>query len=173
MHIKRGGHKLRKEEFLNEDVGALLVDRSMTVSLAESCTGGQVMKHLSDVPGSSRYLAGGVVAYSNDLKINLLGVPRAVIERHGAVSEPTARLMAEGVKKVTGTSLGVGITGIAGPGGGTAEKPTGLVYIALAGAAQTLCQRFVFPGPRAKVRDGATSASLNMLRQYLLGFMSN
>ncbi len=169
MHIKRGGHKLhREEESLNETVGVMLVDRGMTVSLAESCTGGQVMKYLSDVPGSSRYLAGGIVSYSNDLKINLLGIPRAIIDQYGAVSEQTARLMAEGIKNITGTYLGVGITGIAGPGGGTEEKPTGLVYIAVAGETKTNCQRYIFPGQRGEVRSSATSAALDMLRQYLL-----
>ncbi len=157
------------QDLLNETVGALLVDRGMTVSLAESCTGGQVMKCLSDVPGSSRYLAGGVVSYSNDLKIKMLGIPGAIIDQYGAVSEQTARLMAEGIKNVTGTSLGVGITGIAGPGGGTEEKPTGLVYIAVAGETKTNCQRCIFHGQRAKVRSSATSAALDMLRQYILG----
>ncbi len=157
-----------KEEVLNETVGALLLERGMNVSLAESCTGGQVMKCLSDVPGSSRYLAGGVVSYSNDLKINLLGVSRDIIEQYGAVSEQTARLMAEGVKKITGTSLGVGITGIAGPDGGTEQKPIGLVYIAVAGEVKTICQRNVFRGQRSEVRSRATSKALEMLRQYLL-----
>lgn len=157
-----------KEEVLNETVGVLLIERGMTVSLAESCTGGQVMKCLSDVPGSSRYLAGGVVSYSNDLKINLLGVPRDIIEQYGAVSEQTARLMAEGVKKLTGTSLGVGITGIAGPDGGTEQKPNGLVYIAVAGEAETICQKNVFRGQRSEVRSSATSKALEMIRQYLL-----
>ncbi|AGL01328.1 CinA family protein [Desulfoscipio gibsoniae] len=156
------------EESLKETVGVMLVERGLTVSLAESCTGGQVMKYLSDVPGSSRYLAGGVVAYSNELKVNLLGVSRVIIDRHGAVSEPTARLMAEGVQNVTGTSLGVGITGIAGPGGGTEEKPVGLVYIAVAGENKTVCQRYVFSGQRIEVRSSATSAALQMLCQYLM-----
>ncbi len=158
----------RKEESLNETVGVLLVGQGMTVSFAESCTGGQVMKYLSDVPGSSRYLAGGVVSYSNELKINLLGIPRAIIDKYGAVSEQTARLMAEGIRDVTCTTLGVGITGIAGPGGGTEEKPVGLVYIAVAGKAKTNCQRYIFPGWREEVRSSATSSALNMLRQYLL-----
>lgn len=154
---------------LIETVGSMLVDRGMTVSLAESCTGGLVMKCLSEVPGSSRYLAGGVVAYSNDLKINMLGVPREIIQRHGAVSEQTARLMAEGVKNVTGTSVGIGITGIAGPGGGTLEKPRGLVYIALAAADQTVCQRYIFSGDRNNVRDKATGTALYILWQYVSG----
>jgi len=157
-----------KDEPLNEIVGALLVERDVMVSLAESCTGGQVMKYLSDVPGSSCYFAGGVVSYSNDLKINLLGIPRALIEQYGAVSEQTARLMAEGIKNVTGTAVGIGITGIAGPGGGTEEKPIGLVYIAVAGETKTNSQRYVFPGQRTEVRTSATRAALNMLWQYLL-----
>ncbi|WP_347490907.1 CinA family protein [Desulfoscipio sp. XC116] len=156
----------RRETPIKELVGALLVDRGLTVSLAESCTGGQVMKHLSDIPGSSRYLAGGVVAYCNELKIQLLGVPRSIIDRHGAVSEQTARSMAEGVKKVAGTSLGLGITGIAGPDGGTDEKPVGLVYIAVAGGNKTVCQRYLFTGRRSEVRSSATDAALHMLWQF-------
>ncbi|MBF7083044.1 competence/damage-inducible protein A [Desulfallas sp. Bu1-1] len=159
----------RDNEVLEEVVGRLLVERGMTVSLAESCTGGQVMKRLSDIAGSSRYLLGGVVAYSNEVKISLLGVPRETINRYGAVSEQTARSMAEGVRKLTGSSLGIGITGIAGPDGGTPEKPVGLVYIALADKDNVFCRGYRFPGQRRGVRSGAANASLNMLRRYVLG----
>lgn len=156
------------DEVLKEIVGALMIEQGKTISLAESCTGGQIMKILSDVPGSSRYLVGGVVAYSNEVKINLLGVPREIIDRYGAVSEQTARLMATGIRKITGSSLGIGITGIAGPGGGTLEKPLGLLFIALADKEKTICRVYHFSGQRAGVRSGATNASLKMLRLFLL-----
>jgi len=155
------------DEELKEIVGVLLADRGMTVSLAESCTGGYIMKLLTDVAGSSRYLAGGVVAYSNEIKTSQLGVPRETIDRYGAVSEQTARLMAEGVRRAVGSTLGIGVTGIAGPDGGTPEKPVGLVYIALAGREKTVCRGYRFPGQRAGVRAGAANAALHMLRQYL------
>lgn len=159
----------KDKEDLKEIVGALLADRGITISMAESCTGGQIMKQLTDIPGSSRYLLGGVVAYSNEIKINMLGVPREIIERYGAVSEQTARLMAEGVRKVTGSSIGVGVTGIAGPEGGTSVKPVGLVYIGLAGLDKTVCCGYRFPGQRVGVRFGATNATLSMIRQLLAG----
>lgn len=154
-------------ELLEAKVGRLLVECGMTVSLAESCTGGQVMKRLSDIAGSSRYLLGGVVAYSNEVKINVLGVPRQIIDRYGAVSEQTARSMAGAVRELTGSSLGIGITGIAGPDGGTPEKPVGLVYIALAGNDKVICREYHFPGQRQEVRLGAGNASLSMLYGYL------
>lgn len=157
----------RGDEELKEIVGALLANRGMTVSLAESCTGGHIMKLLTDVAGSSRYLVGGVVAYSNEIKTNLLSVPRETIDRYGAVSEQTARLMAEGVRRVVGSTLGIGVTGIAGPDGGTPEKPVGLVYIALADQEKTVCRGHCFPGQREGVRAGAANAALHMLRQYL------
>jgi len=156
------------DEMLEQMVGRLLASRRLTVSVAESCTGGLVAKRLTDVPGSSRYFLGGVVAYSNEVKIKQLGVPREVIARFGAVSDETARLMAEGIRRVTGSALGLGITGIAGPGGGTPEKPVGLVYIALAGDRHTNCRQYRFPGQRDGVRSGAANASLNMLRQFIL-----
>lgn len=159
----------RDEELLEETVGMLLAARGLTVSAAESCTGGQVMKRLTDVAGSSRYFVGGVVSYSNELKINLLGVPAEVLERHGAVSEQTAGEMAGGVRRVTGSAIGIGITGIAGPEGGSPEKPVGLVYIALDDGEKTFCHRHIFPGPRTGVRAGAVNCALNMLRRYLMG----
>jgi len=159
-----------RQEVLSEKLGAALVRRDLTVALAESCTGGMVMKYLSDVPGSSRYLLGGVVSYSDALKINLLGVPGEIIREYGAVSEPTARLMAAGVRKITGAALGLGVTGIAGPGGATETKPVGLVYIAVAGAESVLCREFIFSGRRAEVRADAAYAALDMIWQYAITF---
>jgi len=159
------------DELLNETVGALLLERGLTISAAESCTGGQVMKLLTDVPGSSRYFLGGIVSYSNELKTDLLGVPGEVIATYGAVSEQTAIAMAEGICRVTGSSLGLGITGIAGPEGETSEKPVGLVFIALAAGDKMFCKRHIFPGQRTGVRVGATNTALNMVRRFLLGLL--
>lgn len=162
----------RDDELLEETVGLLLLERNMTVSAAESCTGGQIMKRLTEVAGSSRYFVGGIVSYSNELKINLLGVSGKLLACYGAVSEQTAGAMAEGVCRVTGSSIGVGVTGIAGPEGGTPEKPVGLVYIALASGDKVFCQRHIFPGQRTGIRAGATNAALNMIRRFLLGRLS-
>ncbi|SFG48584.1 nicotinamide-nucleotide amidase [Desulfotomaculum arcticum] len=156
-------------EVLEDMVGKLLLAKGMTVTLAESCTGGLVMKRLSDIPGSSEYFLGGIVSYSNEIKIDLLGVAKEIIAEFGAVSEQTARSMASGIKKLTDSSIGVGITGIAGPGGGTPQKPVGLVYIALAAANQVRCEKFNFTGDRNRVRLEAADAALNMIRQYMLG----
>lgn len=156
-----------KCDVVEETVGRLLVSADMKIALAESCTGGLVMQRLSDIPGSSRYLLGGVVAYSNEVKEKVLGVPGEIIQKHGAVSEQTAGLMALGVRKLTGASLGLGITGIAGPGGGTMDKPVGTVYIALASREQVLCRRFLFSGERQVIRQDAATAGLVMILHHL------
>lgn len=155
-------------ELLEDIVGKMLLVKGMTVTLAESCTGGLVMKRLSDIPGSSEYFLGGIVSYSNEIKMNLLGVPNEIIKEFGAVSEQTAKAMAGGIKKLADSSIGIGITGIAGPGGGTFQKPVGLVYIALAAANQVRCQKLNFTGDRNEIRLNAANAALNMIRQYIL-----
>ena len=129
---------------MEEIVGQLLLDRQLTISAAESCTGGLMMSRLTDIPGSSAYVLGGVVAYSNALKIELANVAAALIEAHGAVSEPVAAALAEGVRARTGSSIGVGITGIAGPSGGTPQKPVGTVAIAVASDARGRHRRACF-----------------------------
>ncbi|SHE57181.1 competence/damage-inducible protein cinA [Desulfofundulus australicus DSM 11792] len=156
------------DEVLEEVVGKLLVKKGLTCALAESCTGGLVAARLTSIPGSSAYFWGSVVAYDNRVKEKVLGVPAGVLETHGAVSRPTAIAMAEGVRNLMGTHLGLSITGIAGPGGGTPVKPVGLTYIALATAEGTTCQEFHFPGHRQAVRQGAANAALNMIRLHLL-----
>ena len=123
---------------------------------------------LTIVPGSSSYFCGGVVSYSNDLKSALVGVPKELIDANGAVSAEVALAMAHGIRRQTGTALGVGITGIAGPGGGTAEKPVGLVYIAVAGENQQNERAFRFPGDRDRIRHQATQAALDMVRRCFL-----
>ena len=150
-------------------LGRVLAERDWRVATAESCTAGWVMKVLTDVPGSSTYVEQGVVCYSNQSKIDLLGVPPSLIEQHGAVSEPVASAMAEGVRLRAGTDIGVGITGIAGPDGGTPEKPVGMVAIAVIVSTSSQVRTFQFIGGREQVKFQATQAAMNMLRLMLLG----
>jgi nicotinamide-nucleotide amidase len=153
---------------MEEVVGALLRDRGLTISAAESCTGGVLLSRLTDVPGSSSYVIGGAVAYSNAAKTALADVPSALIEAHGAVSEPVAVALADGIRAGTGSSLALGITGIAGPGGGTPLKPVGTVVIALTGQDIAAHVRtFSFFGGRAQVKFQATQAALDMVRRHL------
>jgi nicotinamide-nucleotide amidase len=154
---------------LPEVVAALLRERGLRLALAESCTGGLLAARLSEVPGASHFLERGYVTYSNDSKRELLDVDREALEEAGAVSEPVARAMAEGVRRKARVEVGVGITGIAGPDGGTPEKPVGLVFIAVDGAAGSRVRRAHFPGDRERVRFQATQAALEMLRRGLLG----
>lgn len=150
-------------------VGALLMERELTLAVAESCTGGLLSARLTDVPGASRFLDRAFVTYSNRSKVDELGVDPTVLERAGAVSEDVAAAMAAGVRRVAGTRVGIGITGIAGPDGGSRDKPVGLVYIAIDGAAGTRVHQALFPGGRARVRFQATQIALEMLRRGLLG----
>jgi nicotinamide-nucleotide amidase len=152
-------------ESLEEVVGMYLVMKQKTVAVAESCTGGLVAERLTRVPGSSNFFLGGVVAYSNDLKTRLVGVPAELIAVEGAVSKPVAQALAEGVRRRTGASIGVSISGVAGPGGGTVEKPVGLVFIALSDDRSTEVRRFQFPGDRERVRTWASVAALEMIRR--------
>ena len=152
-------------ESLEEVVGMYLVMKQKTVALAESCTGGLVAERLTRVAGSSIFFLGGVVCYSNDLKTRLAGVPAEMIATHGAVSKPVAQALAEGIRRRTGAGMGVGVTGIAGPGGGTPEKPVGLVFIALADERSTEVRQFQFPGDRERIRTWASVAALEMIRR--------
>ncbi len=154
-------------------VGNLLRSRGWWVALAESCTGGLATSRLTDVPGSSDYVERSVVAYSNRAKVELLDVPEALIKEHGAVSEPVALAMAAGIRRRTGVQVGIGITGIAGPGGGTEQKPVGTVCIAVAGASaagaeSSRVRTFKFPGGREMVKAMSTNWAIDMLRRYLL-----
>ena len=154
---------------LPEVVGALLARRGFRAAVGESCTGGLVMARLVDVPGSSAYLDAGVVAYSNAVKQAVLGVAPAVLEAHGAVSEAVALAMAEGARRVGGADLGVGVTGVAGPGGGTEAKPVGTVCIAVVGPGTAEAATTVrLPGDRAMVRGQAARIALDLLRRALL-----
>jgi len=157
----------RNNETLEEVVGRSLKLRGYTLATAESCTGGLLAGRITDVPGSSEYFLEGVVSYSYEAKIDLLGVPKKMIETHGAVSEQVAGAMAAGIRKRAGSTLGIGVTGVAGPGGGSPEKPVGLVYIALADDSQTTTRKFIFPGDRQFIRTLSVNAALDMIRRRI------
>ena len=158
----------KDQETLEEIVGHLLRTHGYTLSVAESCTGGLVAHRLTQVPGSSDYFERGIVAYSNQAKMALLGVPVSLLEKYGAVSAPVAEKMAEGVRMSSQTTLGLSITGIAGPGGGSEEKPVGTVFIALAGPGQTVSRKFQFEGDRKRVKVGSAYTAIDWVRRYCL-----
>ncbi len=157
---------------LNEVVVGLLRERALRLTLAESCTGGSLAACLTEVPGSSACFGRGYVTYSNESKLELLGVEPTLIESEGAVSESVARSMAAGAIARAPADIGLGITGVAGPDGGTAQKPVGLVYVALEGAAGSRVRRLQLPGDRGQIRRRATQAALEMLRRGLLALES-
>jgi PncC family amidohydrolase len=145
---------------LAERLQGICLGRGLTVALAESCTGGQVAATITEVPGSSGYFLGGVVSYANAAKATLLDVPEAALAAHGAVSAQVAKAMAEGARSRFGAALAASITGIAGPDGGSAEKPVGLTYVGLAGPAGVDVRRLQLAGDRAAIRALATEAAL-------------
>ena len=149
-------------------VGEMLASRAQRIALAESCTGGLLTSRLTDIPGSSQYVMQAVVVYSNDAKTSLLGVSPALIAAHGAVSEPVAIAMADGVRRRAAVEIGVGVTGIAGPGGGSPDKPVGTVAIATSTGAGTQSRMFRFHGERDQVKFQASQAALDMVRRMLL-----
>jgi PncC family amidohydrolase len=152
---------------IEEAIGRMLVSRELRVALAESCTGGLIGHRLTQVSGSSAFFLGGVVAYSNAAKQRLLGVDGATLEREGAVSEAVAEAMARGARRVFDADVALGVTGIAGPSGGTAGKPVGLVYIALADRNVVDARRYVFEGQRTEIKEAAASAALDRLVGFL------
>ena len=157
------------QDTLEGIVAGLLTDKKLTIAVAESCTGGLVTDRLTDVPGSSAFLERGVIAYSNDCKADLLGVPEDVLKKFGAVSEKTAVSMAEGVRRLGKCNLGISTTGIAGPAGGTTEKPVGTVFIALANGTTTFCRHHNFRWDRRRNKTMMSQAALIMLKRYLTG----
>jgi nicotinamide-nucleotide amidase len=157
-----------KGEALEEVVARVLTENRATVAVAESCTGGMLAERLTKIPGSSSYFLGGVVCYSNELKSSLVGVPQSLIEAKGAVSSEVALALADGIRKRTGATLGVGVTGVAGPGGGTAEKPVGLVHIGLADEHGPRERAYRFPGDRERIRQFASQSALDAVRRYYL-----
>lgn len=154
-------------ETIEKAVGDRLRDRGLKIAVAESCTGGGVCSRLTSISGSSDYFERGIVAYSNDAKVELLNVPREIIKKHGAVSHETAAEMAKGVLRISRADIGLATTGVAGPTGGTREKPVGAVFIGLAASGKVRTQRFNFAGNRAKITALTAETALNWLKMYL------
>jgi nicotinamide-nucleotide amidase len=155
------------DEDMEDIVGRQLLQRQLTIACAESCTGGLLTSRLTDVPGSSAYVKGAIVSYTNEMKHRELGVSEEVLASQGAVCEAVAAAMAEGVALKTGADIGVGVTGIAGPGGASDEKPVGLVYIAVAGREGTIVKKNIFTGRRKQIKYKTTQTALDMVRHYI------
>ena len=156
------------DDTLEEVVGKMLLDKKATLSTAESCTGGLIAHKITTIPGSSQYFKGSVVAYANEIKENVLKVNSADLEKYGAVSETVVLQMAENVRKIYNTDYALSVSGIAGPDGGTAEKPVGTVWIALATADKVVAKKFLFGGERVRNIDWSYQTALNMLRLELI-----
>ena len=154
---------------LEKKIGNILQERSLTLGLAESCTGGLLANRITDVPGSSAYFMAGLVTYSNEAKSKFLLVPDKIIARHGAVSNIVAQRMAKGIRAAAGVDIGLSITGIAGPVGGSPEKPVGTVFVALATKKEIFARKFLFSGNRREVRKRSSEEALTMLLDYLEG----
>lgn len=152
---------------LEFEVARLMTERGWTVACGESCTGGLLMHRFTNIPGSSAFFVGGVVAYSNSVKHSVLGVQENTLNVFGAVSEQVAAAMARGVRALVGAKIGVGITGIAGPDGGTADKPVGLTYISLVTADLSMTKRFIWTGERIPNKEASAEAALQMLLDFI------
>jgi nicotinamide-nucleotide amidase len=152
---------------IDDLVAGLLTEQGLTIATAESCTAGLLAGRLTERAGSSEWVRGGVVVYSNDAKHDLAGVPTELIERHGAVSEEVAAALADGARHRLGADVGVGITGIAGPGGGTAEKPVGLVHLCVSGPGGRIHRAPVLSGDRSQVRARSVAVALHLVRELL------
>ncbi len=170
LYRRFGSHIYTDEEAvtLEEAIAALLKERSLTISTAESCTGGLLSGRLVNVPGISEYFKEGYITYSNEAKEKLLHVSHRTLQNFGAVSPETAKEMAEGCRKAAGSDIGVGITGVAGPDGGTKDKPVGLVYIGCCCMGNTYVKEFRFRGNRSRVRESSVAQALNLLRSAIL-----
>lgn len=155
------------DDKMEEIVGRDISEHGFTVATAESCTGGLVASRLTDVAGSSEYVKGGIISYTDEIKAKTLGVPTEILFKFGAVSEPTARAMAEGARLALDADVAVSTTGLAGPGGGTEETPVGTVFIAVAGAKGTVAEKHKFTGTREQVKFRASQAALALLREYI------
>ncbi len=152
---------------MDSEISTLLKENNFTICCAESCTGGLLTSRLTDVAGSSAYLKGSLVAYANEVKISMLNVDAATIEKFGAVSEQTAREMAANVRKIFDTTIGVSITGIAGPTGATNDKPVGLVFVAVSGPNGDTVEKFNFNGSRIEIKQKTVEAALVLIQLYL------
>lgn len=167
--LSRSGTRGRSKRPLEQEVGDLLSQRGWTLAVAESCTGGLLGHRITNVSGSSAYFEGGVLSYSNESKELILGVPRETLVQHGAVSGETALAMARGARRLLGTDIAVSITGIAGPTGGTPDKPVGLVYIALAAEDAELLEEHVWSGDRTANKEQSAEAALELILKHLTG----
>jgi PncC family amidohydrolase len=154
-----------KHRTVDAGIGKLLLRKGLTLSVCESCTGGMLASSITGIPGSSRYFIGGIIAYSDDIKRMVVGVRAATLKRFGAVSKEVAQEMARGARYLMASDLCIAITGIAGPGGGTVQKPVGLVYIAVAVKKRVTVRRFFFKGGRHKIRKAAVNEALNLLNK--------
>jgi nicotinamide-nucleotide amidase len=159
----------KNEDTLEGVIGCLLTMKEIKVAVAESCTGGLIMDRLTGVPGSSHYFFGGIVAYSDEIKTKYLKVSKKTLSKYGAVSRETALAMAEGIRELAQTDLGLSVTGIAGPSGVTEEKPVGLVYFGLSGSREPLWEKHHYLGDRRMIKEQSAVGALNLLRQNLLG----
>ncbi len=153
-------------------VGRLLTAQKQTLTVAESCTGGLITHRLTNVPGSSVYVIASVIAYAYQAKVAALGVSWDTLNHHGAVSEQTVTEMARGAREKFSSTLGLAVTGIAGPGGGTSEKPVGLTYIGLASANDLIIEKHVWKGDRIQNKELTAEAALELLHRYLMEFKS-
>lgn len=160
-------NKSMKNRTPEEKIATILTRKKQTLSLAESCTGGLTASRMTDMAGSSRFFFGGLVAYSNKLKTNSLGVPSSVIRKEGAVSREVAKAMAEGAKRVFSSSVAASITGIAGPEGGSAKKPVGLAYISVASNAGTKVRKVLFKGNRRELKEKFSNALLKLIEKNI------
>ena len=154
---------------IEKRIGKMLKERELKIAVAESCTGGLISSRITDISGASDYFEAGITTYSNESKIRLLNIPEDIVDRYGAVSEETAKSMAEGVKKTVHADIGVSVTGIAGPTGGTEGKPVGTVFIGLATKQATYVRKFFFDGNRLEIRRKTSDAALMLVAEYLEG----
>jgi len=157
-----------KEKLLEEEIGDLLRRHKLKIGVAESATGGLISHKITNIPGSSGYFEGSIISYSNKAKTNLLNVKESTLRNYGAVSSETSKEMAQGVKREMEVDIGLASTGIAGPGGGTSEKPVGLVYVGLAIKGVLISKKFIFHGNRDENKKTFSDAALSTLKEYLL-----
>jgi nicotinamide-nucleotide amidase len=157
---------------IEEEIGKILTKRGLKIATAESCSGGLIAHRITNIPGASNYFQAGFITYSNESKESLLSIPRNIIEDHGAVSAEVAKLMAERVKGVAGVDIGLAVTGIAGPTGGSPEKPVGTVFIGLSGEEGVFVRKFLFDGGRLEVKTQTAHEALLFLMRYLKGELS-
>lgn len=160
-------YKENQYDQISYTLGNMLGKFGLTLSIAESCSGGLISHRITQIPGSSNYFKGGVIAYSNEIKVKILGVHDTVIEKYGAVSAQVANQMAKGALEKFETDISCSVTGIAGPEGGTENKPVGLVYIAVESKSNAVCERFLFSGSRQEIKYQTSTEALNLIYKFV------